>query len=85
MRTIIWLLVLVLIAGGVYAAVKARYEYSTQGTTQVRTDHWTGDVQVWGCAAYEFRGAENAYFPMAPGETDKPCTAFGWVARKASK
>ncbi len=85
MRTIIWLLVLVLIAGGVYAAVKARYEYSTQGTTQVRTDHWTGDVQVWGCAAYEFRGAENAYFPMAPGETDKPCTAFGWVSRKASK
>ena len=80
MRMLVWLLVLVLIAGAVYAAVKARYEYSAQGTT--RTDHWTGDVQVWGCAAYEFRAEENAYAPLAPGEADKPCTRFGWVTRK---
>lgn len=84
-RTIVWLLVLGLIAGSVYAAVKGRYEYSTQGTTQVRRDRWTGDMQVWGCAAYEFRGTENAYFPMAPGEADKPCTRFDWVTQKAGR
>ncbi len=81
-RMMIWLVVILLIAGGVRAAIAARYEYSPQGTTQVRKDRWTGDVQVWGCAAYEVRGAENAYYPLAPGEADKPCTKFGWVRQK---
>jgi len=49
---------------------------------QTRKDRWTGDVQVWGCAAYEFRGTETAYFPMAP-ETNapKPCTRYDWVRK----
>ncbi len=82
-RLTIWLLVILLIGGGVYTAVKSRYEYSTQGATQVRTDRWTGDVQVWGCAAYEFRGTETAVAPLAVDTTsNKPCTRYGWITRK---
>ncbi len=82
-RVAVWLLVLLLIAGGAYAATTTRYEYFTDGTAQVRKDHWTGAVQVWGCVAYQFRGTETAYFPMAPEtNADKPCTRYDWITRK---
>jgi len=81
-QTLVWLVVLLLIAGGVYAAVQARYVYFNDGATQARQDRWTGDVQVWGCAAYEFRGTETAVAPMAPDESSRPCVRYGWVTRK---
>ncbi len=81
-RLAVWLLVILFIAGGVYAATTTRYESVPNGTEQMRKDRWTGDVQVWGCAAYEFRGTESAYFPMTPGDKDKPCTRYGWITRK---
>lgn len=82
-RMAVWLLVILIVAGGVYAATTTRYEYFAEGTTQVRTDRWTGAVQVWGCAAYEVRGTESAYFPLASDSTqDRPCTRYGWVSRK---
>ncbi len=81
-RLAVWLLVILSIAGGVYAATTTRYEYAPNGTEQMRKDRWTGDVQVWGCAAYEFRGTETAYFPMTVSDKDKPCTRYGWISRK---
>ncbi len=81
-RMLVWLVVLLLIAGGVYAAIQARYVYFNDGATQARQDRWTGDVQTWGCAAYEFRGAETAIAPLAPDAGDRPCTRYGWVTRK---
>lgn len=78
-----WLLVIFLMAGGAYAAATTRYEYFTEGTAQARKDRWMGSVQVWGCAAYQVRGTESAYFPMAPDSSkDRLCTRYGWIARK---
>lgn len=82
-RMAVWLLVILLTAGGAYAATKTRYEYFAEGTTQARKDRWTGASQVWGCAAYQVRGTESAYFPMAPDSSkDRLCTRYGWIARK---
>jgi hypothetical protein len=77
-----WVIVITLIATGVYVAINTRYEYPSSGTERVRRDRWTGDLQVWGCAAYEYRGTESAYFPMTPGGTNKPCTRYDWVTPK---
>ncbi len=82
-RLTVWLVVILLVGGGAYTAVKNRYVYATEGQTQMRTDRWTGDVQVWGCAAYEFRGTETAFAPLTVESTpNKPCTRYGWVTRK---
>lgn len=81
-RLIIWLMVILLAAGGAYAASTARYEYFTDQTTQARKDRWTGAVQVWGCIAWGVRGTESAYYPMAPDSGDRPCTRYGWMTRK---
>ncbi len=82
-RMAAWLLVILLMAGAAYAAITTRYESFMEGTTQARKDRWTGTVQVWGCAAYEFRAGETPFFPMAPDtNTDKPCVRYGWVTRK---
>jgi len=82
-RMVIWLLVIGLLVGVAYAATTNRYQSFMEGSTQVRRDRWTGAVQVWGCTAYEFRGGETPYFPMAAdSNTDKPCVRYGWVTRK---
>ncbi len=82
-RLAIWVLVILILAGAVYAAATPRYVYFAEGTAQLRKDRWTGAVEVWGCAAYQFRGTETAYFPMAPdSNADKPCTRYGWTTRK---
>lgn len=80
-RLVVWLLVILLLAGGVRYAVTTRYEYLQDGTTQTRKDRWTGEMQVWGCAAYEVRGTESAYFPLA-SDTNQQCTRHGWIQRK---
>lgn len=82
-RLMVWLVVVMLVAGGVYTAMKTRYEYFTDGTADARKDRWTGTVQVWGCAAANVRGTESAYFPMA-GDSGEPrtCARYGWVTQK---
>ncbi len=78
-----WILVILILAGAAYVATTTRYGYFTEGTTQERKDRWTGTVEIWGCTAYEFRGTESAYFPMATdSNTNKPCTRYGWTPRK---
>ncbi len=79
-RIALGLLVLLVVAA--YVAVTARYEYSAEGTPQLRRDRWTGAVQVWGCVAYYVQGTESAYFPLAlDPESKRPCARFGWKNR----
>lgn len=81
-RLTIWLLVILLMVGGIRYAVATRYEYFTEGTARARKDRWTGAVQVWGCVS-QFRGTDTPYFPMAGDpNTDKSCALYGWGARK---
>ena len=81
-RMLAWLMVIALAAGG-YWAFSTRYVYSADGTTQMRTDRWTGSVQVWDCVALQASGAQSAYFPTAPGaDTNRTCARYGWKARK---
>lgn len=78
-----WILVLGLLAGGVYAAVEGRYEYFTEGTAQLRRDRLTGAVQRYECVALYVQGTESAYFPMA-SDRDPPrqCARYGWRTRR---
>jgi len=79
----VWLIVLALAAGGVYWGISTRYAYSAEGSTRLRTDRWTGSVQVWDCVALHASGSQSAYLPMAPGaDENRTCARFGWKARK---
>ncbi len=80
-RLTIWLLVILLVAGGARYAAENRYEYYAEGPTQARRDRLTGAVQLWGCVS-QFRGTDTPYFPMASDPADKSCALFGWITRK---